>query len=104
MTSTRVFKRIIKYEFYSNGSRKISFTGSRTRNVFAARHTLFFEPLFNVKGETKHAGVVQATEEEKRYTARNVELFRCTKCGFPERFPRYNDPIKLLATRRGRCG
>lgn len=58
----------------------------------------------NVKGETKHAGVVEATDEEKRYTARNVEIFRCNNCGRHDRFPRYNDPIKLLSTRRGRCG
>jgi peptide-N4-(N-acetyl-beta-glucosaminyl)asparagine amidase len=56
------------------------------------------------QGETKHVGVVPATEEEERYTARNVELWQCSKCCRNERFPRYNDPIKLLSTRRGRCG
>ena len=58
----------------------------------------------NLKGETKPVGVVRGTDEEKRYTARDVELFKCNNCGRYERFPRYNDPIKLLSTRRGRCG
>jgi hypothetical protein len=56
------------------------------------------------KGETRPIGIVPPTDEEARYTARNVELSRCQKCNREVRFPRYNDPIKLLATRCGRCG
>jgi hypothetical protein len=63
-----------------------------------------FHQCADLKGETKIIGISLATEAEKRYTARDVELWRCTKCGRHERFPRYNDPIKLLSTRRGRCG
>jgi hypothetical protein len=56
------------------------------------------------KGDTKPSGRSEPTEEERRYTARGAELSRCQKCGRIERFPRYNDPVKLLSTRRGRCG
>ncbi|PRQ41864.1 putative peptide-N(4)-(N-acetyl-beta-glucosaminyl)asparagine amidase [Rosa chinensis] len=33
-----------------------------------------------------------------------VEVYRCNSCPAETRFPRYNDPLKLLETRRGRCG
>ncbi|KAJ8621823.1 hypothetical protein MRB53_030352 [Persea americana] len=32
------------------------------------------------------------------------QSFRCSSCSVITRFPRYNDPLKLLETRRGRCG
>jgi hypothetical protein len=35
---------------------------------------------------------------------RTAEVYRCDACGGRTRFPRYNDPRKLLETRRGRCG
>jgi len=53
---------------------------------------------------TKRAGGGQATAEEKQYGARNVEVATCSDCGGQTRFPRYNDPAKLLQTRSGRCG
>ncbi|ELP94323.1 N-glycanase 1, putative, partial [Entamoeba invadens IP1] len=36
--------------------------------------------------------------------ANRVEIFKCNKCGHIRRFPRYNNPLKLLKTRVGRCG
>eukprot|EP00968_Pinguiococcus_pyrenoidosus_P016998 scaffold1655_cov247-Pinguiococcus_pyrenoidosus.AAC.30 len=48
--------------------------------------------------------MVAATSEERRYGASRVEGYTCQQCGTPVRFPRYNDPGKLLETRRGRCG
>lgn len=33
-----------------------------------------------------------------------VERHDCETCGHANRFPRYNDPGRLLETRRGRCG
>lgn len=47
---------------------------------------------------------VRPNEEERAHLAMRTELHRCTSCGNTTRFPRYNDPIKLLETRRGRCG
>ncbi|CEG37405.1 Peptide:N-glycanase [Plasmopara halstedii] len=45
-----------------------------------------------------------STAEEIAGQASRVEVYTCPACGALTRFPRYNDPIKLLDTRTGRCG
>ena len=61
-------------------------------------------------GKTAHAGIGGAgeavTEEERRGGAGRVEVHACGAegCSGRARFPRFNDPVKLLETRRGRCG
>ncbi|XP_053208319.1 peptide-N(4)-(N-acetyl-beta-glucosaminyl)asparagine amidase-like [Panonychus citri] len=45
-----------------------------------------------------------ADGEEASWLASNVEVYTCSKCQAIENFPRYNHPIKLLETRKGRCG
>ncbi|CAO3687753.1 unnamed protein product [Rhizopus stolonifer] len=63
-------------------------------------------PLCNCCGykETQFESIVPPTAEEKKYEAFTVESFRCPVCSQRTRFPRYNDPRKLLETKRGRCG
>ncbi|SMN21196.1 similar to Saccharomyces cerevisiae YPL096W PNG1 Conserved peptide N-glycanase required for deglycosylation of misfolded glycoproteins during proteasome-dependent degradation [Maudiozyma saulgeensis] len=41
---------------------------------------------------------------ESQYDCSGVEVYECQNCQVETRFPRYNDPIKLLETRQGRCG
>uniref|UniRef100_A0A0D9WZ40 Transglutaminase-like domain-containing protein n=1 Tax=Leersia perrieri TaxID=77586 RepID=A0A0D9WZ40_9ORYZ len=41
---------------------------------------------------------------EIKFGANRVEIYRCNYCSGTTRFPRYNDPYKLLETRKGRCG
>lgn len=55
-------------------------------------------------GETEASQNLQPTAEERRYHTSVTEGHRCKACGAVSRFPRYNDPGKLLETRRGRCG
>lgn len=48
---------------------------------------------------------VAPTPEERKFGAGNAEVWDCKNC--PDghgRFPRYNDPVKLLETKQGRCG
>ncbi|CDO95177.1 unnamed protein product [Kluyveromyces dobzhanskii CBS 2104] len=49
-------------------------------------------------------GTDRANSEEAKFQCGNVEVFRCNSTGDITRFPRYNDPVKLLQTRTGRCG
>ncbi|ETV85810.1 hypothetical protein, variant 2 [Aphanomyces astaci] len=44
------------------------------------------------------------TPEEIAGEAGRVEVYECRLCQAITRFPRYNDPTKLLQTRTGRCG
>eukprot|EP01134_Creolimax_fragrantissima_P000018 CFRG0018T1 len=54
--------------------------------------------------ETELIGGGNPTPEELMHDAERVEIYLCTQCNEQIRFPRYNDPGKLLETRRGRCG
>ncbi|XP_057721476.1 peptide-N(4)-(N-acetyl-beta-glucosaminyl)asparagine amidase isoform X1 [Arachis stenosperma] len=49
-------------------------------------------------------GMTAPDPSETCFGASRVELYRCTHCSQLTRFPRYNDPIKLVETRKGRCG
>ncbi|XP_057439470.1 peptide-N(4)-(N-acetyl-beta-glucosaminyl)asparagine amidase [Lotus japonicus] len=54
--------------------------------------------------QTVAQGMTAPLPSETRYGASRVELYRCTSCSNLTRFPRYNDAIKLVETREGRCG
>ncbi|TMW56118.1 hypothetical protein Poli38472_008766 [Pythium oligandrum] len=45
-----------------------------------------------------------STPEERAGDTSRVEVYQCPQCRNRTRFPRYNDPVKLLETRTGRCG
>eukprot|EP00891_Asterochloris_glomerata_P000523 jgi/Astpho2/523/e_gw1.00011.216.1_t len=53
---------------------------------------------------TQASGATQPNAEERADGAGRCELHQCHGCGYTTRFPRYNDPVKLLETRSGRCG
>ncbi|XP_019484218.1 PREDICTED: peptide-N(4)-(N-acetyl-beta-glucosaminyl)asparagine amidase [Hipposideros armiger] len=55
-------------------------------------------------GQTKSRGALFPNDDERKWGANRVEDHYCDACQFSNRFPRYNDPEKLLETRRGRCG
>lgn len=44
------------------------------------------------------------TQEEIAGKASRVEQYRCETCSLEIDFPRYNDPVKLMTWRKGRCG
>ncbi|KAG8363779.1 hypothetical protein BUALT_Bualt19G0057800 [Buddleja alternifolia] len=61
-------------------------------------------PCDSCKNDTINQGMGVANHLELLYGASRVELYRCKTCSTMTRFPRYNDPLKLLETRKGRCG
>ncbi|XP_020422906.1 peptide-N(4)-(N-acetyl-beta-glucosaminyl)asparagine amidase isoform X2 [Prunus persica] len=54
--------------------------------------------------ETVLHGKVDPLPSEIRHGASRVEIYGCNFCPIGSRFPRYNDPLKLVETRSGRCG
>ena len=58
------------------------------------------------RGDHMHGtgGVAPTAAERADGRAGHVEAYRCDLCGASTRFPRYNDPVKLLSWRKGRCG
>ncbi|XP_019440498.1 PREDICTED: peptide-N(4)-(N-acetyl-beta-glucosaminyl)asparagine amidase isoform X3 [Lupinus angustifolius] len=59
---------------------------------------------YDCGNKTTPQGMAAPLPSETLYGASRVEVFRCTLCSKQTRFPRYNDPAKLLETRKGRCG
>jgi peptide-N4-(N-acetyl-beta-glucosaminyl)asparagine amidase len=55
-------------------------------------------------GLTQLQGTMNPNPDEAEYGASRTEVYRCRGCLGVTRFPRYNDPVKLLDTRCGRCG
>lgn len=56
------------------------------------------------KENMQYVETSQPTGEESKFLASRAEVYKCTKCHIDTRFARYNNPIKLLETRTGRCG
>jgi len=44
------------------------------------------------------------SDEEKCWLASRTEVYKCNSCQNFNRFPRYNNPLKLCETKTGRCG
>ncbi|MFT7811400.1 peptide-N(4)-(N-acetyl-beta-glucosaminyl)asparagine amidase isoform X1 [Arapaima gigas] len=61
-------------------------------------------PCSNCGGETQSSGSLTPSADDLRWDAHRVENHHCQICQLSTRFPRYNNPEKLLETRRGRCG
>ncbi|XP_061111437.1 peptide-N(4)-(N-acetyl-beta-glucosaminyl)asparagine amidase isoform X2 [Conger conger] len=61
-------------------------------------------PCVRCGGPTQSRGGLPPSPDELRWDAGRVENHHCPTCQNTTRFPRYNNPEKLLETRRGRCG
>jgi peptide-N4-(N-acetyl-beta-glucosaminyl)asparagine amidase len=50
-------------------------------------------------------GMAKPTEDDLEFGANRVEMYQCANCyNARTQFPRYNNCVKLLETRTGRCG
>ncbi|XP_036423576.1 peptide-N(4)-(N-acetyl-beta-glucosaminyl)asparagine amidase [Colossoma macropomum] len=61
-------------------------------------------PCSRCGGSTQSFGSLSPSADDLRWDAGRVENHYCNACHVTNRFPRYNNPEKLLETRRGRCG
>ncbi|XP_040208947.1 peptide-N(4)-(N-acetyl-beta-glucosaminyl)asparagine amidase isoform X1 [Rana temporaria] len=61
-------------------------------------------PCSQCNGQTETKESLTPSTDDLRWGATRVENHYCNKCNHINRFPRYNNPEKLLETRRGRCG
>ncbi|XP_032091416.1 peptide-N(4)-(N-acetyl-beta-glucosaminyl)asparagine amidase [Thamnophis elegans] len=61
-------------------------------------------PCSKCRGQTETKDNLLPNEDDLRWDASRVENHFCNQCQFSNRFPRYNNPEKLLETRQGRCG
>ncbi|XP_053190248.1 peptide-N(4)-(N-acetyl-beta-glucosaminyl)asparagine amidase [Scomber japonicus] len=61
-------------------------------------------PCSRCGGKTQNNGSLSPSTDDLRWGAQRVENHYCQSCQLSTRFPRYNNPEKLLETRRGRCG
>ncbi|CAN2389743.1 domain present in PNGases and other hypothetical proteins [Pristimantis euphronides] len=61
-------------------------------------------PCSRCGGQTEAKESLSPSADDLRWGASRVENHFCNKCQHINRFPRYNDPGKLLESRRGRCG
>lgn len=61
-------------------------------------------PCSRCGGKTQPSGSLPPSNDDLRWDAGRVENHYCHTCHLSTRFPRYNNPEKLLETRRGRCG
>ncbi|KAK1680372.1 hypothetical protein QYE76_041220 [Lolium multiflorum] len=61
-------------------------------------------PCDSCDRETSMVGMGNPLPSEIEFGASRVEIYRCNHCSSITRFPRYNDPYKLIQTRKGRCG
>ncbi|KAE8282359.1 Peptide-N(4)-(N-acetyl-beta-glucosaminyl)asparagine amidase [Larimichthys crocea] len=61
-------------------------------------------PCSRCGGKTQNSSSLSPTADDLRWGAQRVENHYCQSCKLSTRFPRYNNPEKLLETRRGRCG
>ncbi|XP_073486364.1 peptide-N(4)-(N-acetyl-beta-glucosaminyl)asparagine amidase isoform X2 [Aquarana catesbeiana] len=61
-------------------------------------------PCSQCNGQTETKASLTPSTDDLRWGATRVENHYCNNCNHINRFPRYNNPEKLLETRRGRCG
>jgi len=62
-------------------------------------------PKCGTNEQVNGTGALQPTHEERvDGHAGRVEGYQCTRCMISIRFPRYNNPLKLIESRTGRCG
>lgn len=118
LTDTTPARNVIPHEQINKQLDQLFASGNVNadrRDLFLAKLLQYFkEELFTWVDKLKCSAcynqecvntvLVPPTREERRWNASTVEASTCPTCKQQYRFPRYNHPVKLMETRRGRCG
>ncbi|SCU91924.1 LAMI_0E07932g1_1 [Lachancea mirantina] len=112
---SRVFEVIDVDLIYDNvdalGGDEMSYTDNLVKELLRYFKQDFFKWCNKPDCETcqssegqNNVGTEGPNPDESLFRCGVVEIYKCNNCGTTTRFPRYNDPVKLLETRTGRCG
>ncbi|VAH29781.1 unnamed protein product [Triticum turgidum subsp. durum] len=102
-----------QYSIQSDGGEVFSSSKNEEDHAFLLQLLLWFKQSFRwvnapacdiCDRETSMVGMGNPLPSEIEFGASRVEIYRCNHCSSITCFPRYNDPYKLIQTRKGRCG
>ena len=71
---------------------------------FKREFPYYYNDCFYCTTKGEYFGIVSSSDEEREYKSNVTEIYWCSNCSSLHRFPRFNNVIKVLETRRGRCG
>jgi hypothetical protein len=97
------------YQFAASAEETVTLTSLKKFLVwFRDEFPYYYDACLHCGNSVNNSyyGVVYPTEDERSHQAGVVELYLCgnEQCASTSRFARFNSVLKMLQTRRGRCG
>jgi peptide-N4-(N-acetyl-beta-glucosaminyl)asparagine amidase len=88
---------------------KLDYKDEKVKTLLAWFRKEFFnwcdQPICKICNEKgQYIDSQSPNSEEAKWLASRTEVYSCGKCNNEVRFPRYNNPEKLMETQTGRCG
>jgi hypothetical protein len=71
---------------------------------FKEEFPYYYNKCFNCSEAGTFLGICSSSDFERSFKSNVTEMYCCPKCLNVYRFPRFNNMLKVLETRRGRCG
>lgn len=71
---------------------------------FKREFPYYYNGCFYCTASGEFLGIASSSDEERKFKSNVTEIYWCSNCSSFHRFPRFNNVMKVLETRRGRCG